>query len=88
MNRTLSGVVSPLDAMESKLTTTFKRVGEQDLVTEFSGNGGVTFENTGPNTETALNTAKGVSPGSKDKGKVEIRACNEGACEHEEPVPW
>ncbi len=96
---TLSGVISPVNAMESKLTTTFGTgKGEQGLINEFSEDGGIEWENSGPNVETAVSTAKGVAVGAKDKGKVEIRACNEpGAvsegmgeppCEHEEPLPW
>ncbi len=96
---TLSGMISPVNAMETKLTTTFGAgKGEQDLVTEFSEDGGFQWENTGPNVETLVSTANGVATGAKDKGKVEIRACNEpGAvsegmgeppCEHEEPLPW
>ncbi len=75
--------------MESKLTTTFgEKKANRTSLTEFSENGGVTFENTGPNEEIAVSTAKGVTAGSKDKGKVEIRSCDEGSCEHEEPVQW
>jgi hypothetical protein len=52
---TLSGVATPVNAKGStKGTTTFGAgKGEQDLVTEFSENGGISFENTGPNVETA-----------------------------------
>ncbi len=86
---TLSGVISPVNAMESKLTTTFGTgKGEQGLINEFSLDGGIEWENSGPNVETLVSTAKGVAVGAKDKGKVEIRACNEGSCEHEEAVPW
>lgn len=71
----LSGVVTPVNAMESKSTTTFSATGgEQDLETLFSENGGETFESTGPNVENTVGTAKGVSAGSKEKGKTEVKA--------------
>jgi hypothetical protein len=89
----VSGVVSPVGAMEKAVTTTFGAgKGEQALVTEFSYGEGAPWEPTGPNVESAVSTAKGT------KVKLEIRACDhlgavsegKGAltCEHEEPAPW
>ncbi len=78
---TLSGVTTPVNLMESKDTTSFgEGKGEQDLVTEFSENGGISFENTGPNVETAVGTAKGVVAGSKEKGKTEVRTPKAALC--------
>jgi hypothetical protein len=61
----VSGIVTPVNAMSAKLTTAFGAgKGEQGLVTEF--NQGKGWEPTGPNIETATGSAKGA--------KVEIKA--------------
>jgi hypothetical protein len=91
----LSGVITPVNArvnlMGKSFTTTFAEGrGEQDLVGEFSENGGETWDSTGPSVETAVSVAKGP--------KMEIKGCNEAGavsegegappCEHEEALPW
>jgi hypothetical protein len=80
---TLSCPMSPVNAKPGKAAKLecAGKTGEQDLVTEFSENGGLSFESTGHNEEIVASTEKL----NKD---VEIRACNEPKCEHEEPVPW
>lgn len=63
-----SGVIGKPNSKESKKGAVVfgKKGGEQDLVTEYSENGGETWENTGPNTE----NASGKMTYSKD---VEVR---------------
>jgi hypothetical protein len=58
-----SAVVSPVNAKASKKATLAFRSekGEQDLATEFSQNGGDTWESTGPNVETASVSIKYAS---------------------------
>jgi hypothetical protein len=83
-SKTLSCPLTPVNkkpGAKSTLTCGAGK-GEQDLNTEFSQDGGKTFNNTGPNTEQ-------VTASIKTKPKTEIRACNEPMCEHEElPLPW
>ncbi len=90
----ISGVVTPVGKMTHKKTVSFaEKVGEQDLVTEYSENGGVTWNVTGTYSITFRSNYM-----TKDRSKIEIRDCNEigavsegkGAqpCESEEPLPW
>ena len=90
----VSAVVTPVSVMRSGRTMTLgEGIGEQDLVGEYSSNGGVTWNPTGPSLLTL--TAKSST---KDDSKIEVRDCNEigavsegkGAqpCEVEEPLPW
>ncbi|MGO9322175.1 MAG: hypothetical protein ACLQBY_15420 [Solirubrobacteraceae bacterium] len=90
----ISGVVTP----DSKMTTARKvsfaeNIGEQDLVTEYSENGGETWQVTGTYSIRLRSYYT-----TKDRSSIEIRACNDigavsegkGAppCESEEPLPW
>jgi hypothetical protein len=63
MSGSMSGVVSPVNAKASKKgTLTFgEGKGEQDLVTEYSENGGLTWEPTGPNVLTEAASIKYAS---------------------------
>jgi hypothetical protein len=91
----VSGVVSPVSEMTPWWWVTFAAdIGEQDFVTEYSENGGLTWEPTGP----SVLTLRAISITKNDQ-KLEIRECNElgavsegkGAfpCESEElPLPW
>jgi hypothetical protein len=76
---TISGVVEKVNAKPSKAGEDkfAEGLGEQDLQTEYSENGGEAFSSTGPNVEAT--TAK-----IKWNSDVEIRACNEPNCPHEE----
>ncbi len=88
-----SGVVTPVSKMTPKWKVAFGAgKGEQDLETEYSTNGGLTYIPI-PSTLTVV-----VNNSTRDKSKIEIRDCNEkgavsegkGAfpCEREEPLPW
>jgi len=91
----VSGVVSRVSEMMNNWKVTFGAgIGEQDLVTEYSENGGLTWKPTGPNVFTFT-----AWYDTWDDSKIEIRQCNEigavsegkGAfpCENEElPLPW
>jgi hypothetical protein len=67
--------------------------GEQDLEGEYSENGGLTYEPTGPSVLTVHGTNT-----TRDKSKIDVRECNDAGavsegmgalpCEIEEPLPW
>lgn len=90
----ISGVVTPAGKMSREKKVGFaEKIGEQDLVTEYSVNGGATWNITGTYNITFRNIYM-----TKDRSKIEIRDCNEiGAvsegrsappCVSEEPLPW
>jgi hypothetical protein len=71
MFRTLGTVaglaISPFDVMRRQIRTSFgPGQGVQDLYSEFSDNGGISYESTGLNSESSVSSAKGV-------GKAEIK---------------
>ena len=69
----LSGVVTPVSTMTPKWTVASgEGKGEQDLVSEYSENGGLTWEPTGPNVLTVT-----ASYTTKSDRKIEVRECNE-----------
>jgi hypothetical protein len=88
---TLSGVIASANLMTSTFVTTFagsrevggeKEQGEQDLVVEDINPPSIPeWVSVGPSDLKALVLTKNAA-------KVEIRACNEPLCEHEEPLPW
>lgn len=79
-----SGVVTPVSKMTSTWTVKFakptatKLNGEQDLISEYSFNGGATWERAAEPILTAS-----IKYTTKDKSKIEIRDCNEKGAKSE-----
>ncbi len=80
---TTSAVVTPVLGKPSpKGTETFGAgKGEQDLVTEFSENGGETWENTGPNVETVTGSVKFSEKLEVSYAQMECKTANYGLFE-------
>ena len=90
----ISGRLAPVSEMTRVWKVSFgENIGEQGLVTEYSTNGGATWNVAGTYSLTFRSVYK-----TKDRSKIEIRGCNEigaasegrgaFACESEELPPW